>query len=131
MARIRTVKPIHWHCDGEGGGDAPTYLYCVVERNAFRGPSKVGVTGNYASRLSQLRTGNWRPLSIAWTILFESRSFALSMESLCLTKFRPDIYTLDDRIKLESEWIDANPDKIFDAVKTVLGRCEFSLSTAR
>lgn len=105
------------------------YVYCVVEEGRQdRGPCKIGVAFDPVKRLSNLQAGNWRHLHIAWAVKFWGRGFALSMESLCLVKYRPCIFTITTKKRLKSEWIEAAPDAVLESLMVVMKRGDISVA---
>lgn len=97
------------------------WIYCLVEAGCeASGPCKVGIATNLEKRLSSLQGGNHRPLIIAWSVLAPNREMALQTEGFVLGRFRPDIYRIDGRTLLRSEWIEATPQAARDVVSFCL-----------
>lgn len=111
MARIRTIKPeLVWSDEETENGAMPFWLYCIVEEGSEdTGPCKIGVATDIKKRLSSLQGGNWRTLNLAWIVRLGDRERALNVENWCLAAFRPSVYVRDDKVRLNSEWIQASP----------------------
>jgi hypothetical protein len=111
MARIRTIKP----------ADGAVYLYCITEHSDIEtGPCKIGITARPDKRLSSLQGGNWRPICYVWMLTLPSKDLALSVEKHCLSLFRPSQYKTVEDIQLQSEWVNAAPNKVIAAAISLI-----------
>ena len=117
MSRVRSIKPEFWTDSASERTPIHYWIYCVCEEGAqLIGPCKIGVAAYPEKRFSSLQCGNWRQLIAVWQMRLERRDTALKAEERCLHALRPDIYTVDNRPRLKSEWVDASPSQVLEVV---------------
>lgn len=99
------------------------FVYCMIEDGCPEGPCKVGIAGNLNARRHQLQCGNWRQLTLVWSIPVKRRDDALTIEGVVLGRLRPSMFCTDSRgiRRLKSEWLDATPEAAFEIASKMAG----------
>lgn len=114
MAMIRTARTQVWTDPAVTDDTGAYWIYCITEEGCeASGPCKVGIAQYLSKRMSSLQGGNWRRLALCWLIRVNqaSKADALQIEAAVLMRLRPSIFGEDGKRRLQSEWVEASPDR--------------------